>query len=132
MTQEQQTVSAQVILRSASGKAPHGRAAITSETVEEYLPSPETVRQARAAFAAQGFQVGGVVGNSFSITAPVVTFERLFKMTLRSRAGGGVEAVNPGSVGSYGLPRSVLPEDLAQHVEAVTFTPPPDFGPGSF
>jgi len=132
MAKKQQTVSAQVVLRSASGKRPHGRAVITSENIGEYLPSPETAQACRTAFAAQGFQVGDVLGNSFAITAPRETFERLFKTTLRSRAGGGVESVGPGDRGSEELPLNTLPQDIAQFVEAVTFTPPPDFGPANF
>jgi hypothetical protein len=61
--------------------------------------------------------MGDMVGNSFSITAPESTFERVFG----TRGAGSLE-----------LPLHALPKTLTDHVEAVTFTPPPDFGPTNF
>lgn len=128
---KQQVVSAQVVLRSASGKSPHGQA-ITAATIGEYLPSPQAAGKVPPALAALGFAIGALVGNSFSISAPATTFEHVFKTKLRDRAEGGIEAVRSGGHGSVEMVASALPHDIAQHIEAITFTPPPDFGPQNF
>jgi len=131
MVQKEKLVSAQVVLRAASGIAPKDSAAITAANVAQYLPSPEAVQKATAAFAAEGLQVAPVVGNSFSITGTAGAFERIFKTTLRARTGGGIEAVGPGDTGSEELPCDALPKEVARHVAAVTFSRPPAFGPGN-
>jgi hypothetical protein len=133
VTQRKQPVlSAQVLLRSASGKQAGGGAAITAANIGEYLPSSEAVAGARKAFAERGFQVGNVVGNSFAITASGKTFEKVFHTRLRRGAKGEVTVQGKSEPGSYELPLGDLPKDIARFVEAVTFTPPPDFGPTSY
>ena len=133
MTLEQhQVVSAQVVLRSASGRAIDDRAVITAETLKDFAPSPETVARATAAFAAAGFDVGAMVGISFSITAPVSTFEDTFKIQLRQQEHGGIEAVADDGIGTYDLPLHALSKPTSDLIVAVTFTPPPDFGPTEF
>ncbi len=123
--------SAQVILRSASGKVIDGATSITSQNVREFAPSDESVVRAAEAFAAAGFDVGAMVGISFSISAPVGRFEQVFKTRLRQERGG-LEAIQDDGSGSYELPLHGLPESLASLVVAVAFTPPPDFGPTDF
>jgi hypothetical protein len=110
-------LSAQVLLRSARGEAPAGDAVITAETLERYLPSTEAAERVREELSRAGFEVGQLVGNSFSITAPVKTFEKAFGTGVREAAKAGTE------LSAAGLPRDVA---------AVTFTPPPDFGPTSY
>jgi hypothetical protein len=111
------SLSAQVLLRSASGEAPAGDAVITAATLERYLPSPEAAERVRDRLARAGFEVGPLVGNSFSITAPVETFEKNFGSGVREAAEKGQE---------------IPADDLPREVAAVTFTPPPDFGPTSY
>jgi hypothetical protein len=130
-TKKQQVVSAQVILRSASGKSPGGQTAITAENISDYLPSAETAARAREAFAAAGFQTGPVVGTSFSITAPIETFEKMFNTRLRLEKSGAIKSVKTES-GAYEISLRGLPKTLVDQVESVTFTPPPEFGPTSF
>jgi hypothetical protein len=127
-----QIISAQVVLRSASGKSPDGNSVITTETIRDFLPSDEMVSRAIEAFAAAGFNAGAVIGNSFSISAPVNTFERVFKTHLRRQEGGSVEVVKADNSGSYELPLDALPRSVTDLVAAVTFTPAPDFGPTKF
>lgn len=117
------------MLRSASGTAPDSNTAITAENVREYLPSLSSITEARHAFEAAGFEVGQAVGNSFSITAPKSTFEKVFKVKLKEEKEKGVTTSDEGS---YEVPISKLPEDLRREVTAVTFTPPPDFGPTNY
>jgi hypothetical protein len=132
-SKKEQLVSAQVALKSASGKAFDGNTAITSENVGDYSPSPDTVSAAAAAFKEAGFEVGNMVGNSFSITAPRKTFEKVFKIKLQAEDRGGLKvAASTGVPESYELPLRTLPRDLLKLVAAVTFSPPPDFGPSSY
>ncbi len=112
--QDAPRVSTQVVLRPASGAAVDP-AMITAANIAQFAPDPATAERVRRAFAGLGFEVGPVVGNSFAITAPASTFERVFR---RSSPAGGLE-----------LPLDGLPADVAQPIQAVTFTPPPAFGP---
>ena len=125
-------LSAQVVLRPASGKRVSGKDAITAANVAEYLPAPAAAEAARRAFAGLGFQEGNVAGNSFSITAPKKTFEKVFHTKLREGDRGEVTVESKRGAGGHELPLSSLPESVRRHVEAVTFTPPPDFGPTDY
>jgi hypothetical protein len=123
-------ISAQVVLRTPSGKPAAGH--VTAENIREFLPTPEIASSVRTAFAAAGFQAGPLVGNSFSISATVGVFENLFKIHLRHKQKGGVASVSVQESGGYELPLQALPRGVIENVEAVTFTPPPDFGPTRF
>jgi hypothetical protein len=123
-------VSAQVILRPASG-ASVDPATITAATIGQIQPAAAAVDAARRAFTNLEFEVGPFVGNSFSITAPAATFEKVFGVRLQPTAGGGISVVEPAGAASLELPLHRLPADLAKDIQAVTFTPPPAFGPGA-
>ena len=129
---KEKTISAQVILRPASGKSVTGQDAITSDNIRDFMPSPESFEAAAQSFAAAGFEVSAAGPTGFSITAPASTFEKVFNTNVREREGGGVEAVRKDERATFELPLRGLSRDLSRHVEAVTFTPPPDFGPTSF
>jgi len=129
----QKSLSAEVALRSASGKSFNGQTAITSENIADYLPSTELVEKARRTFTELGFEVSEPAGLGFSITAAASVFKKVFKIKTTSDERGGIKAVSAtGAEGSYELPLKALPRELAQLVSAVTFSPPPDFGPGNF
>lgn len=117
-------LSAQVVLRPASGELT-GDEPITSGNVHRFLPSPEAVAEAEGFFRDAGFEVANAVGNSFSIVGSPSAFERAFgERPARDgeevRVGGGVE-----------LDVASLPETVRRLIQAVTFTPPPAFGPGN-
>lgn len=109
-------LSAQVILRSASGKRPTGDARITADTLHEFAPAADTVAEAARAFAALGFEVGPLVGISFSITASPARFDATF----------GAKR------GAAALSTAKLRPQLRALIETVTFGRPPDFGPKQF
>jgi hypothetical protein len=113
------TVSAQVILRPASRRAPTIQGAVTAADVAALQPPPEAIAETQGAFAAAGFDVGEVVGNSFSITAPASRFEQLFRTHLGRTARGGVQAVGA----HYGLTElpGVLASEWAKLVYALVF-----------
>jgi hypothetical protein len=118
---ESPTVSAQVLLRPASGRRIGGRDEITSENIRDYAPPADAVALARRTFEADGFEVGPLVGVSFSIAAPVSRFERVFKTPITVEGRSSLE-----------LPLDALPEPLRRVIETVTFERPVDFGPGSY
>jgi hypothetical protein len=125
VTRADPIASAQVILRSESGRHFRGDTAITAENVHEYAPSAEDVEAARPAFAAAGFETGKMVGISFSITAPASTFERFFHAKLQTDSRGLLK-VKGGRAQGLELPLNALPRDLAERIVAVTFSPPAD------
>ena len=116
-------LSAQVVLRPATGELT-GDESITSENVHRFLPPPEAVAETEGFFRDAGFEVANVVGNSFSIVGSPSAFERTFGE--RPERGGAGVLVRGGGVE---LDLDSLPGSVRRHVQAVTFTPPPDFGP---
>jgi hypothetical protein len=130
---KEKLLSAEIALRSASGKSFDRETKITSQNIADYLPASEVVEEARRAFAKAGFQVSKAAGIGFSITGPARLFKKVFKVKTVSDGRGGVKVLAAGAgEGSYELPLKGLPTELAQHVVVATFSPPPDFGPGSF
>ena len=129
----EKSLSAEITLRSASGKSFNGQTAITSENIADYLPSSEVVEKARRAFTELGFEVSQPAGLGFSITAPASVFKKVFKTKTTSDKRGGIKALAAkGVADSYELSLKALPKELGLLVSAVTFSPPPDFGPGNF
>jgi hypothetical protein len=116
MSTPHKNVSAQVLL-SATGAAKQGT---------------DAGRDARAAFAAAGFEVGALVGNNFSITGPTSLFEKFFQVQLARTHRGGLQGVRDDGSACEELPTVALPAPLREQVAAVTFTPPPDFGPTAY
>lgn len=123
---KKEIISAQVLLRTG---APLDAAKLTAQEIAKIVPPASVVEKTRAAFEAAGFAVGPAVGLSFSITAPVRVFEQIFKTRLSRDARGGI-ITDAG--GAETLPLSNLSPTLAENIEAVTFTPPPDYGPTNF
>jgi hypothetical protein len=115
-------LAALVVLRPAGGAELGERAPITSDTVAEAMPSPEAVTLALGYFRGRGFQVTAASGPSFSIVAPKEHFEKEFGIRLDDvTLSAGLE-----------LPVERLSAEVASAVQAVLFTPPPDFGPTDF
>ena len=129
---EQKILSAEVAVRSASGKSFTGQTAITSANVADYLPSHDVVEKARRAFAELGFEVSEPAGIGFSITAPASVFRKVFKIKITLDERGGIKVAAKGHEASYELPKANLPKELAENLVSVSFSPPPDYGPGNF
>ncbi len=91
-----------------------------------YLPSEEATRLVKQYFAQAGFQVGHLVGNNFSITAPLATFESIFRVQIRRReqGEGGFEVVQDDGSNADEFPLQALPPAVRQYPETVTFVPP--------
>jgi hypothetical protein len=109
------------------------QAPVTAENVRELLPSAEAAALARQTFERAGFDVGPLVGNSFSITAPMQVFNTMMDTRLqRDRRTKAVKAARADGTAAFELPLSGLPQEVKSVIESVTFTPPPDFGPTSY
>lgn len=121
-------VSMQVVLRAASGQEPDASTPITAATISAFLPDPAAAQATRRHFQQAGFEVGEVVGNSFSITAPAATFHQALGARVRHHDG----AVTLDGTDSRDVPLRDLPDDVRHHVSAITLPEPPDFGPTSY
>jgi hypothetical protein len=122
-------LSALVVLLSAGGQEPPAEA-ITSETVAALAPDPGAAEAVAEFFGGHGFDVSEPVGISLSITAPRSRFESLFEEQLSVRGDDRAEEVRTSR--GVVLDTQALPEEVRRYIRAVTFTPPPDFGPTSF
>ena len=132
MKNQLNVVSAQIILPSLSGAKIGSNTSITSENIEKFTPSAETISKATSFFREKGFEVGNVVGISFSITGAAALFEEVLKVTVIiddnngtgfARSDGSKTATLEGTALKY------LPDGL---VSTITFPAPLDFGPGSY
>jgi hypothetical protein len=121
-------ISAQVMLRPASGVEISPDAQITSKNLHEFAPHPNAYRTASDTFRSLDFETGPLVGVSFSITASVDTFIRVFKADLQRNSKGGIESKG----GELILPLNHIPENARKTIQVVTFIEPPDFGPTGF
>ena len=121
-------ISAQVILLSASGRKLDSDRLITAENLEDFAPPPDAYSTASNVFELQGFEVGSLVGPTFSITATVSAFESMFKTELQLSENGAIECVG----GGLEIQLEHLPEEARGIIQTVTFTEPPDFGPTEF
>ena len=131
-TKHQRILTAEVILRSQSGKEPSPNAIITADTLHEYEPSPAVVVEAQRQLTALGFEVTPMIGISFSITAVQEIFEQVFHVALKENQQGGIEIFKDNRALGYELPIVNFPKYLQTWVYAVTFSSPLDFGPGDF
>ncbi len=119
-------LSAQVVLRPASGGMT-GDERITSANVQRFLPSPDAVTETTGYFREAGFEVSEVVGISFSIVGSPSAFERAFGERPERGVEKGVDTVR--TRGGTELDLGRIPAPVRRHLQAVTFTPPPEFGP---
>jgi hypothetical protein len=121
-------ISAQVVL-----KAPpeYRDVPATAATIASIMPPAQVISAITEEFRRRGFEIGPVVGTSFSISASPRTFEATFHTRLPRDENGRLD-LNPAGQG-YELPLAQIPHDISKNIQAVVFTPPPDFGPtGSY
>lgn len=123
-----EVISAQVILLPASGKKFGSDNLVTAENIAEFSPPPDAYPTASKVFSSKDFEIGPLVGPTFSITAPVSKFETLFKTDFQRRENGAIECVG----GGLEIRLNHLPDNARKIIQTVTFTEPPDFGPTEF
>lgn len=132
MKNKQDVVSAQIILPSLSGAKIGSETSITVENVQQLTPSTETIFKATGYFREKGFEVGNVVGISFSITGAVELFEEILNVKVVLDDNNAAIFIS-----SKGLKTSTLEGDALKSlpdglVDSITFPEPLDFGPGSY
>lgn len=120
-------LSAQVILRSASGRSPIEAGAITAENIDMFVPQPEAAARVAATFQSLGFATGTLVGISFSITGSAGRFGKVFGVALCRTDDEGVACLGPDGAADLELPLDRLGPEIVQAIHAVTFTPPAHF-----
>jgi hypothetical protein len=122
-------LSALVVMRSRSGEIVPGEL-VTSANIDQYAPDPGAVQAVIDYFAAAGFEVGQPLGISFAITANRSHFESVFGARLAVEETRGVLRVVTDD--GLELPLDSIPDSMRDHIHAITFTPPPDFGPTDY
>jgi subtilase family serine protease len=132
MLDPNQKISAEVLLRSASGAKIAGNTIITSENISRYTPAPATVQAASQFFKDSGFEVTPLVGIGFTISGTVEHFSQFFHTSLTVDRSGGIKAVVNAQTTKAELPLTSLPKSTLDLITAVTFGSPPDFGPTNF
>jgi hypothetical protein len=80
---------------------------------------PDAVERVRRYFVRQQFQLGELVGTSFSISSPPERMEGLFRGFRRIEQRGGE------------LPLDAIPAEVRGAIAAVVVDEPPAFGPGN-
>lgn len=125
-------ISAQVILKSASGKRITNGTALTSDNLADFAPDAQSVRNARRAFKQADFRVGWMVGVSFSITASVPKFAEFFSVRVVTDPHTGIRVKGLDGSLTYEIPLDRLNHPVADLIETATFDAPPDFGPTEF
>lgn len=124
-------LSAQAIVRAASGKRLRGSEPITTRTLAEHAPSREDTAAAQAAFRAAGFEVGELGGISFSVSGHKARFEQFAGVELDVDERGAVAlAGKKAPSGGLELPLDRLPPELRGRLEAIAFAPPADLHEG--
>ncbi len=122
--EDDEMISAQVILRSAAGDTPGPTSEVTTRTLHRYTPSLETTSKATGAFEKLGFQVGPFVGIAFSITGPSHLFQEVFDVQVER--GEDRVLIGTGTDGVTGpeLPTGALPAELNRLIASVVFETP--------
>lgn len=92
---------------------------------------PDATQRAQRLLGGAGFEVDAAVGPTFAITGPKDLFERFFDVTLEPDGRGGIHLAGSAGRAGYEIPATSVPASLRGDVAIVTFTPPPDFGPGN-
>jgi hypothetical protein len=94
-------------------------------------PDPGQARRVQDLLRSLGFDVGALIGTSFSISAPPWLFQRSFGQAPPTEPT--VETADGASHGPdhHELPVDRLPDEAAAAIEAIVFARPPDFGPGA-
>jgi hypothetical protein len=123
ITQHTSSISAEVILKSKSGRSMASEEEnITAANIEEFRPAEETIKEAAIRLQELGFTVsqGGI---TLTILGKPILFEKVFKvkLSIQKEPNGGI-TVHPDRELS-------IPASLSNIVEKVEFVPAPTFFP---
>lgn len=130
--QDEQKLSAQVILKPADESVRFSAENATAENIQKLMPSAKDFKKAQRFFADAGFAVDAGFANSFSITGDEELFDKIFAAKISRNEKQAVKTRGADDLETSELPLEKLPGEIKKIVETVTFTEPPDFGPGNF
>jgi len=119
VAERDQPLSAMVILQPADLEV-DTEEPVTSANLARHAPAPGAVAELSSFFATRGFEVGPLVGTSFSISAPARRFRQVFGPDQPTGRRDSLE-----------FDTRALPPRLRGHLRAISFSEPPDFGPGA-
>lgn len=133
----QQKSSEEIITAHVLMKAPNGTlitydTILTSQNIQRYTPRSVDLASATNEFETLGFKTGPVSGLSFAISGPSKVFEKVFHVRLQTDKTHGTTVIGQGESPQYELPLVNIPRSLARLLSAVTFMPPPEFGPTNY
>jgi len=113
-------ISAEVILKSQSGRSLADTDVITAENIDEFMPTAETISEAKRHLQELGFTVVQS-GVTLTIMGKLERFKEVFKveMTLEKDE-------QTGNVTVHSEGESVIPDSLKNVVENVVFLGPPE------
>jgi hypothetical protein len=129
---KQSLISAQVILVGRNQNKIGGQTDITSDNISDYSPNENTISELNKIFSDKGFEVGGMVGISISVTAPREVFEEFLEVKIYKEKDGSFGFVSKGKKLGRELKNKFLPGIIKDKVLTITFTKPPDFGPANW
>ena len=129
---EAQVVSATVLLRPADGRTVSGTEAITSENIEQYMPTEEQLSRVTAFFTSKGFDVLPGAGPVITITGTPSLYQDVFGDKVESIAKEGVLRGVQTEKGELELSLNALPSAVSEAIQSVSFETPPDFGPTDY
>jgi hypothetical protein len=122
MLKDSEEISAEVILKSRSGRSlADADAVVTAETLEEFAPAPETVIKATQCLKHLGFTVVHT-GVTLTILGKKELFEDVFTIQLTLK-----EDEKTGSVIIHCNGDVSIPKSLKNVVKDVVFPEPPEF-----
>jgi hypothetical protein len=124
-------ISAQIILRSASGREPNGDVEITAENIDDFSPPPGAAELMADAFRTLGFEVGPMVGISFFITAPARRFNHVFNTPLYRVDDGSISSLDPQKGIKRELPMKNLQDEMVRNVYSISFSAADQLNSGS-
>lgn len=117
---ENHMISSEVILKSKSGRSlTNEDSAITSENIDEYSPSDETILEAKQAFNKLGFSTPQS-GITLTIVGQKSQFEKVFQIEITETRD---ETSNYMRIDYNKEPK--IPPNIANIVEKIVFIPPP-------
>ena len=125
MVQKNHLISAEVILKSKSGRSlANEDVAITSDNIKEFSPTDYTIKEAIHRIQELGFTTPQA-GVTLTIVGSLSLFENVFQVKLTETedddlAGGG-------SMEIHSSKEPVIPSTLKDIVEKIVFIPPPRY-----
>ena len=119
MVLKNETISAEVILKSKTGRSLTEGIPITSENIKDFKPSQETINEAEEKFRELGFTV--LPANiTITIVGTKTLFEKVFGTKLQ------IKTIDK-RISIRSMEDLTIPDSLRNSIEKVIFIPPPEY-----